>query len=123
MSKRTKNKGDACDIFYGNGRKVKAIQKAIEADEVFVKVAQTFKALGDRTRAKIIFALYNQELCVYDLSTVLNISQSAVSHQLRVLRNLDLVKFRKEGNIVYYSLNDEHIENLFEECLRHVKEK
>jgi DNA-binding transcriptional ArsR family regulator len=123
MKKRTKNKDIVCEIFYVNERNVKAVQKMMKPDEVFVKLAQTFKVIGDLTRSKIIFALYNRELCVCDLATILNISQSAVSHQLRILRNLDLVKYRKEGRIVYYSLNDEHIENLFEEGLRHVEKK
>ena len=123
MEKVTKTKSAVCEIFYVDEKKVKAAQKAMKPDEVFVKVAQTFKALADLTRAKIIFALYKEELCVCDLAAILNISQSAISHQLRILRNLDLVKYRKNGRVVYYSLDDEHIENLFEECLRHVEEK
>ncbi len=118
-----KKKSAVCEIFYINEKNVKAVQKEMKPDGVFVKVAQTFKALADLTRSKIIFALYKKELCVCDLAAILNISQSAVSHQLRILRNLNLVKYRKEGKIVYYSLDDKHIGNLFEECLRHVGEK
>ena len=123
MKKRVKNRDANCQTFYINEEKVKAVQRMMEANEVFVRVAQTFKALSDFTRAKIIFALYKEELCVCELAAILNMSQSAVSHQLRVLRNLNLVRYRKDGRVVYYSLNDEHIENLFEECLRHVREK
>lgn len=83
-------------------------------------LAEIFKVLGDPTRVKIIYALTQKELCVCDLAAVLNISQSAISHQLRVLRNLRLVKYRREGKIVYYSLDDFHIVNLFNEGLEHV---
>lgn len=86
------------------------------------RVAETFKVLGDPTRTKIIFALFTAELCVCDLASLLNTTSSAVSHQLRILRNMRLVKYRKEGKMVFYSLDDDHINNLFHECLRHVEE-
>src|SRR3989337_1880675 len=72
------------------------------------RLAQVFSALSDPTRLRIISALSDHELCVCDLSAVLGMSQSAVSHQLQLLRNLNLVKYRKEGRIVYYALDDEH---------------
>lgn len=86
-----------------------------------VKLAETFKVLGDPTRIRIIQSLRQGELCVCDLSQVLEMSQSAISHQLRVLRNLRLVKFRKEGKVVYYSLDDDHITQLFDQGLDHVR--
>jgi len=85
-------------------------------------LADTFKALADSTRIKIIFALSEEELCVCDLANLLGLSISAVSHQLGTLRGMKLVKFRKEGKMVYYSLDDRHIENLFAEGLKHVRE-
>ncbi|MGA9188200.1 MAG: metalloregulator ArsR/SmtB family transcription factor, partial [Methanosarcina sp.] len=81
-----------------------------------------FKALGDPTRVKILFSLMTRELCVCDLTAVIGVSDSAVSHQLRVLRTLRLVKFRREGKILYYSLADDHIERLFAQGLEHVTE-
>ncbi|NLC37869.1 MAG: winged helix-turn-helix transcriptional regulator [Clostridia bacterium] len=90
-------------------------------EQEVVKLAETFKVLGDPTRIRIIQALRQGELCVYDLSLVLEMSQSAISHQLRVLRNLRLVKFRKEGKVVYYSLDDDHITQLFDQGLDHVR--
>ncbi|MGI6553816.1 MAG: ArsR/SmtB family transcription factor [Bacillota bacterium] len=90
-------------------------------DQEVVKLAETFKVLGDPTRIKIIQSLRQGELCVCDLSQVLEMSQSAISHQLRVLRNLRLVKFRKEGKVVYYSLDDDHITQLFDQGLDHVR--
>ncbi|MBO9599622.1 MAG: helix-turn-helix transcriptional regulator [Cohnella sp.] len=84
-------------------------------------LADVFKALGDPTRVKIIYTLLQKELCVHDLTMVLDMGQSAVSHQLRYLRNLRIVKRRKTGKTVFYSLDDEHIELLFVQMLQHVK--
>jgi len=125
MRKRTnfKNKNSVCEIFYVSKQKVNSVKKALKPNEVFVNLAQTFKVLGDPTRTKIIFALAKEELCVCDIATLLGISQSATSHQLRVLRNKNLVKYRKDGRIAYYSLDDGHIKNLFDEGLRHVEEE
>ena len=83
-------------------------------------LSETFQALSDPSRVRLISALMNIELCVCDLAAVLGMSQSAVSHQLRSLRNLRLVKHRKEGRIVYYSLDDEHIRDLFQRGLEHI---
>ena len=84
------------------------------------RVAQLFKALSDPTRVRIISALSHTELCVYDLAATLGMSQSAVSHQLRWLREIRLVRYRKEGRHVYYQLDDEHISELFRCGLEHV---
>ncbi|USG67021.1 metalloregulator ArsR/SmtB family transcription factor [Brevibacillus ruminantium] len=86
-----------------------------------VDLADLFRALGDPTRVKIIYALLQQELCVHDISTVLGMGQSAVSHQLRYLRNLRIVKRRKAGKTVFYSLDDGHIEQIFVQTLQHLK--
>nr|WP_297212912.1 metalloregulator ArsR/SmtB family transcription factor [Thermodesulfovibrio sp.] len=77
------------------------------------RIAETFKVLGDLTRTKIIFALSQEELCVCDIANLLGTTKSAISHQLRILRNMRLVKYKKEGKMVFYSLDDEHIKNLF----------
>jgi ArsR family transcriptional regulator, lead/cadmium/zinc/bismuth-responsive transcriptional repressor len=84
------------------------------------KMAEMFKALGDPTRVRLIYALSRRELCVHDLSVVLDMGQSAVSHQLRYLRNLRIVKRRKEGKTVYYSLNDAHVEQIFLQTHEHI---
>lgn len=84
------------------------------------ELSQIFKALGDPTRLKIIELLSHGELCVLDISEGLSMTQSAISHQLRTLRNLRLVKYRKEGKQVIYSLDDEHVLKLFEQGLEHV---
>ena len=112
---------DTCDVLCINRKKVDAVRKVMQTDGVIKKLAQTFKVLGDPTRTQILYALSEDELCVCDLACLLGKTQSAVSHQLRVLRNLDLVKYHKDGKIAYYSLNDVHIRNLFAEGLEHVK--
>lgn len=84
-------------------------------------LARTFQALADPTRVRIISALSRTELCVYDLAALLGITQSAVSHQLRILRDLRLVRHRKQGRMVYYALDDEHIHDLFLRGLEHVE--
>jgi len=83
-------------------------------------MARTFRALGDPTRVRIISALAHNEMCVYDLAAALGMSQSAISHQLRTLREMRLVRFRKEGRHVYYTLDDTHIHDLFHQGLEHL---
>ena len=85
------------------------------------RVAELFKALSDPTRVRIIGLLAHSELCVGDLARLLNMTQPAVSHQLRVLRHLNIVRGRKEGRHVYYTLTDEHIHDLFDQGLAHVR--
>ena len=91
-------------------------------DDEVTHLAQLFKVLGDPTRTRILRALRPGELCVCDISHVLDMSISSISHQLRVLRQHDLVRFRKEGKIVFYSLADPHVLDLHETALEHVRE-
>ena len=120
--KATQSVGDACEIQFIDEKKVKNVRKAMKSVAAVSALAETFKILGDSTRIKIAFALSKEELCVCDIANLLGVSQSAVSHSLRVLRQMKLVKFRKEGKIAYYSLDDEHISNLLDEGFRHVEE-
>lgn len=92
-------------------------------EQIANRLAETFKAMGDITRIKIINSLLQAELCVCDIAHVLGMTQSAISHQLRLLRSLRLVTNRKEGNIVYYSLADNHITSLFKQGLEHAEEE
>jgi ArsR family transcriptional regulator, lead/cadmium/zinc/bismuth-responsive transcriptional repressor len=104
-------------------KKVHAIQQAMKPELVFENLSETFKALGDSTRIRIIFALSQEELCVYCIAKILNMSDSAISHQLRILRNMKLVKHRREGQMVYYRLDDDHIRCLLKDGLEHVEEE
>ena len=92
------------------------------SDQELARMAKVFKLLGDPSRLKIVLALRRQEMCVCDLAVLSGISESAVSHQLRLLRGLRLVRSRREGRMVFYALDDEHITGLFHEGLRHVDE-
>jgi len=99
-----------------------AVASEMIDDETSHELAGVFKVLGDPSRVKIIYALLQSELCVGDISSIVGISQSAVSHQLRVLRGLRLVKSRREGQLIHYSLDDLHVINLLSECLEHIQE-
>jgi len=105
-----------------DNKKVRKVRKDMESDSVFQYLADTFKAMGDPTRTKILFALGREELCVGDIATLVRLSHSAVSHQLRLLRNLKLVRCRRAGKTAYYALDDDHIRNLMMEGFRHVCE-
>ena len=100
--------------------KVKKIKKIMPSDDLLFDIAEVFKVFGDTTRMKIISALLEAELCVGDIAEITNSTQSAISHQLRVLKQAKLVKFRKEGKIVYYSLDDEHVSEMYEMAKRHI---
>ena len=102
---------------------VKDIKRSMESEEVIDKLSRTFSVFSDPTRTRIVFALSKAELCVVEIAKALGMSHSAISHQMRALKDLDLVRARKEGKKAYYKLNDEHIENLFKEGLEHVLEK
>jgi len=91
-------------------------------EETFYDLADLFKVFGDSTRIKILWALDEAEMCVCDIATLLNMTQSAISHQLRVLKQANLVKNRKEGKIVYYSLDDDHVKQIFDQGLIHINE-
>lgn len=101
---------------------VERVTRGIHGSDLLMEGAALFKVLGDHTRIRILDALRIEELCVCDLTAVLGMSQSAVSHQLRVLRGARIVKFRKQGKMVYYSLDDAHVHQLLEDGLAHVLE-
>jgi ArsR family transcriptional regulator, lead/cadmium/zinc/bismuth-responsive transcriptional repressor len=122
MKKIRKTNRPLCDIVCVNEEKVAAICKAMQPEKAILRLAATFKVLGDPTRTKIILALLKGELCVCDIASVAKVSQSAISHQLRVLRNMNLVTYRKDGRIAYYSLNDNHINILLKAGLEHIEE-
>ena len=112
---------DTCEENIINKELVDNVKEILINESDVSKLQELFKALGDGTRIKILYALSKSELCVCDISSIIDMSQSAVSHQLRILRNLRLVKYRKEGKIVYYSLDDNHVVQLFNQGLEHVK--
>ena len=98
-----------------------AIRKRKDFEEALYDLAETFRVLGDLTRVRILMALVGSESCVRDLAEGLDLTDSAVSHQLRILRNSRLVKFRKDGKNALYSISDEHVTTIFREGLEHVE--
>ncbi len=120
--KTVQNAGDACEIQFVDEAKVESVRQTMKSAEAVAALADTFKILGDPTRIKIAFALSKEELCVCDIANLLGVSQSAVSHSLRTLRQMKLVKFRKQGKVAYYSLDDDHISSLLNLGFRHIEE-
>ena len=97
--------------------------KKMPKQELFNKIAEFFKILGDTTRTKILFALDTNEMCVCDIANVLNMSKSSISHQLGTLRRSGIVKCRKQGKEVYYMLDDDHVQKVFEIAKEHIEHK
>ncbi len=118
----SKTTSETCEAFYVDPAKVERIKGSVIGAVESVDLAEIFKVLGDPTRVKIISALSTEELCVCDIACLLGMEVSAVSHQLRILRQHRLVKHRKAGKFVYYSLDDDHIVRLFAEGLEHLQE-
>ncbi len=100
---------------------LKKVMERDDIDTVQYDLAETFRVLGDLTRVRILMSLVGEELCVRDIALGLELTDSAVSHQLRILRNSRLVKFRKDGKNVLYSISDEHVATIFREGLEHVE--
>ena len=101
---------------------VKRVQDKQPDDEYLYELDDLFKVFGDTTRIKILYALFESELCVGDIALVLGMSQSAVSHQLRVLKDSKLIKFRREGKVIFYSLDDDHVRTIMSMGMEHVEE-
>ncbi len=111
-----------CDCSIVHQDIVKKVQGKMPPEEMLYDLAELFKVFGDSTRIKIIWALFEEEMCVCDIAYLLNMTQSAISHQLRVLKQARLVKPRRDGKNVYYSLDDQHIEEIFNQGLKHINE-
>lgn len=101
---------------------VNEVREIMPQEEMLYDLAEFFKVFGDTTRIKILYALFSKEMCVCDIADLLGMTHSAISHQLRVLKQARLVKFRKEGKVVYYSLDDNHISQIFDCGLSHIQE-
>jgi len=113
---------EACDVFHIDPERVARLRQALIGPGAVDALAETFRTLGDPTRVRVLDALSHGELCVCDLAQLLGLSQSATSHQLRLLRALRLVRSRRAGRMVFYTLDDRHIVTLFRQGLRHVEE-
>ena len=113
---------EVCDLVHIDPARVAKLRAVLVSGDDVAGLADTFSALGDPTRVRILDALSHGELCVCDLAAVLGLTQSAVSHQLRLLRGLRLVRPRRDGRMMFYALDDRHITSLFRQTLQHVEE-
>ncbi|MDE5855806.1 MAG: metalloregulator ArsR/SmtB family transcription factor [Anaeroplasmataceae bacterium] len=112
-----------CEIDHPHNELIQEVKSLMPKEEHLTSVAELFKVFGDSTRTRILAALFNHELCVCDICKVVDMTKSAVSHQLKVLRDFNLVKYRKQGKEVFYSLADEHVFLIYEKALEHILEK
>ena len=113
---------DRCDCTVIHEHVVNAVKLRMPLEENLYDLAELFKVFGDSTRIRILWALSESEMCVCDIAVLLNMTQSAISHQLRVLKQAKLVKSRRDGKVVFYSLDDDHVKHIFEEGLVHINE-
>ena len=118
-----KNEEFICNENCPHYNKINEVKKTEPNEEEIIEMADVFKLFSDSTRLRIICSILNNELCVCDLCELLNLTQSNVSHQLQLLRTAKLVKYRKEGKQVFYSLQDEHVERIIRMALDHIEEE
>lgn len=114
--------GEGRDFLAARDDVVKKVLEQQPDDEILYDLAELFKVFGDSTRIKILYSMFETELCVNDIAKLLNLSQSSVSHQLRILKSSKLVKFRREGKSIFYSLDDEHVRAIISMGMEHVEE-
>ncbi len=122
MSVQDNEKNGKCDFMFVHEDIVKKVNEELPDEEILYDLAEFYKVFADSTRIKILYVLLKSEMCVCDISQILNVSQSAISHQLRMLKQMKLVKYRREGKAVFYSLSDEHIELILSQGLEHISE-
>ncbi len=113
---------ERCGFLFVHEDTVQKVMSAMPKDETLYDLAELFKVFGDSTRIRILYALFEAELCVCDIAQLLGLSQTAISHQLRVLKNSKLVKFRREGKTVFYSLADDHVRSIIGQGMEHIEE-
>lgn len=123
-NRRTESAPTAAERDFSDTREnlIRNIQDRQPDDEILYDLAELFKVFGDSTRIKILYSMFENELCVNDIASLLHLSQSSVSHQLRILKTSKLVKFRREGKSIFYSLDDEHVRAIISMGMEHVEE-
>ncbi len=114
---------DSCDCTIIHKDLVEAAKCKMPEEENLYDLAELFRIFGDTTRIKILYALFISDMCVCDIAALLSMNQSAISHQLRILKQARLVKSKRDGKVVYYSLDDEHVKQIFDQGLIHLNEK
>lgn len=114
---------ECCETFQIHGDVIDAVRSHMPEDELLDSISDTFKVFGDKTRIKILYVLHASELCVCDIAQLLDMNQSAISHQLRVLKQAKLIKSRREGKSVFYSLDDSHVRTILSMGMEHAMEQ
>ncbi len=112
----------ACELVHVHDDIVKKVQSVMPDEQELIDLSEFFKIFGDSTRIKILYVLSQSEMCVCDIASLLMMGQSAISHQLRILKQMRLVKFRREGKTVFYSLSDGHIQTILAQGMEHINE-
>ena len=111
-----------CEFIHAHPETIKAVEENMPAEEELYALSELFKIFADSTRIRILYVLLEHEMCVCDLAQLLNMTQSAISHQLRILKQMHLIKFRREGKNILYSLADDHVKTILQMGLEHVLE-
>ena len=111
-----------CEFMHVHDEIVDKVERVMPQEQELLDLAEFFKVFGDSTRIKILYALSKSEMCVCDIATLLQMGQSAISHQLRVLKQMRLVNFRRDGKTVFYSLSDGHIQTILAQGMEHISE-
>ncbi len=111
-----------CDYIHAHPELIKTVTSQMPDEELLYDLAELFKIFGDSTRIKILYVLLESEMCVCDIAQLLNMTQSAISHQLRILKQSRLVKFRREGKTIFYSLQDDHVYSILSQGMDHLQE-
>ena len=119
---RIENDIEVCEFMHAHEDTVKSVRDGMPSDEALFDLAELFKIFGDSTRIKILYILFESEMCVCDIAATLGMTKSAVSHQLKVLRQNRLVKYKKVGKNVFYELSDDHVRDIIEKALEHAEE-
>lgn len=113
---------ERCEFIHAHKDIVEKVNRKMPDEEILYDLAELFKIFGDSTRIKILYVLFESEMCVYDIALLLHMTQSAISHQLRALKQSKLVKYRREGKTVFYSLADGHVRTILGQGMEHVAE-
>lgn len=113
---------ERCEYIHAHEEIVGRVNSSMPDDEILYDLAELFKIFGDSTRIKILYVLFESEMCVCDIAQLLGMTQSAISHQLRALKQSKLVKYRREGKTVFYSLADSHVRTIIDQGMEHVGE-
>ena len=112
----------ACEFMHVNEEVVSRVMRIMPKDEILYDLAELYRVFGDSTRIKILYALFESEMCVCDIASLLSMTTSAISHQLRVLKRARLVKYRRSGKTVFYSLSDDHVRTIIGQGMDHIEE-